>query len=112
MDRKKKTVGKTVKAEIGCPKLVPVFTICPCRSVNHYQNGSSQTEPARSKAIDWEHFCVKLLDTACVGEDKRGLKALQVRTVAIQCIQWQCHHSETATEVTEAVQTPVTAGDG
>lgn len=93
---KKNSWEDFVKSDIGCPKLVPVFTICPCRSVNHYQNGSSQTEPARSKAIDCEQFCVKLLDTAHVGEDKRGLRALQVRTVAIQpppCIHWQCHHS-------------------
>lgn len=69
-----------MNAETGCPKLVPVFTICPCGSVNHYQNGSSQTEPARSKAIDCQQVCVKLLDTACVGEDKRGLKTLQMRT--------------------------------
>lgn len=59
-----------MKAEIRCPKLVPVFTICPCRSVNHYQNGSSQTERARSKAIDCQQFCVKLFDTACVGEER------------------------------------------
>lgn len=85
-----------VKAEICCPKLVPVFTICPCRSVNHYQNASSQTECARSKAIDGGQFCAKLLDTACVGEDKRGLKTLQVRTVAIQplaCVHCQWHQS-------------------
>lgn len=61
-----------VKVELHCPKLVPVFTICPCRSVNHYQNASSQTECARSKAIGCEQFCAKLLDTACVGKVKRA----------------------------------------
>lgn len=93
-------------AEIRFPKLVPVFTICPCRSVNHYQNGSKQNvHVLKSLIVD---SCVKLLDTAYVGEDKRGLKILQVRVVAIQppaCIQWQCHHSlKLPTEVAEAVQ--------
>lgn len=104
-------MGRLFEGEICCPKLVPVFTICPCRGVNHYQNASSQTKKTFQnthvlKPLDCEWFCARLLNTQLVCEIKKSASEDCASSALLCSLEVMLVAESSPPQVTKAVKSP------